>query len=311
MSVLDQRAYNLTMIEPHTLSARKFDWKPISVLLILAVVWGANMATIKIAEREMAPLFMAGIRSLVASIGLYTWIKIKGLDTFPNKTILGHGVVVGILFGTEFGLIYTGLKYTLASRAYVLVYTAPFFAALGAHLFLPGDRLNRWKSAGLIIAFLGIVALFFRKLGALTLGTLPGDLMALMAGAIWGGTTVYVKRFLAYRIDPLQTLFYQVLFSIPLLFGFSLLLETPIVGAVSLTGVMALAYQCIIVAFLSYLVWFELVHRYQVSLLHAFSFFTPVFGVFISGIMILGEPIQLNLLVALLLVSIGMVLVNR
>jgi len=76
-------------------------------------------------------------------------------------------------------------------------------------------------------------------------------------------------------------------------------------------SILALAYQCIIVAFLSYLVWFELVHRYAVSLLHAFSFFTPVLGVLISGVIILGEPLHASVVVALVLVSLGMVIVNR
>ena len=53
-------------------------WQPITILLILALIWGANMASIKIAARDMAPLFMAGVRSLVATIGLFVWMKIKG-----------------------------------------------------------------------------------------------------------------------------------------------------------------------------------------------------------------------------------------
>ncbi len=299
------------MRKPELYVQKDFDWKPVLILLVLAMVWGANMATIKIAEREMAPLFMAGIRSAVASIGLLVWMKIKRLKIFPTREILFHGVVIGALFGTEFALLYVGLKYTYASRVYVLLYTAPFFAALGAHLFLRGDRLNIWKFAGLVIAFLGIITLFFRNLGSFTRETLPGDLMALTAGAMWGGTTVYIKRFVAARIDPLQTLFYQVVFSIPLLFCLSFALESPLVHGVTVTGIAALAYQCIMVAFLSYLVWFELVHRYPVSLLHAFSFFTPVLGVLISGVVILGEPVHVALLVALALVSTGMVLVNR
>jgi drug/metabolite transporter (DMT)-like permease len=58
-------------------------------------------------------------------------------------------------------------------------------------------------------------------------------------------------------------------------------------------------------------VWFELVHRFPISLLHAFSFFTPVFGVFLSGVLILGEVINLSLWFALLLVSLGMIFVNH
>jgi drug/metabolite transporter (DMT)-like permease len=286
-------------------------WQPIAILLVLALVWGANMAVIKIGARELPPLFMAGLRSLVASACLYIWIKAKGLSLFPSIKVLLHGVVIGLFFGSEFGLIYVGLEYTLVSRTYVLVYTAPFFVAVGAHFFLKGDRLNRWKAAGLVLAFAGVVVLFMKDLGSFSFRTLPGDLMVLAAGALWGCTTVYLKKYLSHRTVPLQTLFYQVFFSAPPLFLMSILLEDPIVSNISLATGFSVFYQCIIVAFLSYLVWFELIHRYPVSLLHAFTFFTPVFGVFLSGALIMGEIISPSMVVALTLVSLGMILVNR
>lgn len=286
-------------------------WQPVSALLVLALIWGANMAIIKIGARELAPLFMAGLRSLVASVCLYIWMKAKGTTVFPSKSVLLHGIVVGLLFGSEFGFIYVGLGYTLASRTYILLYTAPFFVALGAHFFLKGDRLNPWKAAGLILAFAGMVALFIGDLGSFSLSTLPGDLMALAAGAMWGSTTVYVKRYLSHRTVPLQTLFYQVFFSAPPLFFMSIVLEHPLVSSFSLAAGFSVFYQCIIVAFLSFLLWFKLIYRYPVSLLHAFSFFTPVFGVFLSGALILGEVISPSLIMALTLVSLGIVLVNR
>ncbi len=286
-------------------------WQPIAVLLLLALTWGANWAIVKITFRELEPLFMAGLRSLVASACLYIWMRAKGITIFPSKSILVHGIAVGVLFGTEFGFIYLGLKQTLASRTYVLIYTAPFFVALGAHFFLKGDRLNPWKAAGLVLAFAGVVALFTKDLASFSFSALPGDLMALAAGVLWAATTLYIKKYLAYQTVPLQTLFYQVFFSAPLLFLMSVLLEDPDFSNLSLFGGFSVFYQCIIVAFLSYLLWFELIHRYPVSLLHAFSFFTPVFGVFLSGALILGEVISPSLIVALTLVSVGMVLVNR
>jgi len=286
-------------------------WQPIAILLLLALTWGSNWAVVKITFRELEPLFMAGLRSLVASLCLYIWMRAKGIPVFPSKSILLHGIVVGLLFGLEFGLLYVGLEYTLASRMYVLLYTAPFFVAIGAHFFLKGDRLNTWKAAGLVLAFIGVVALFSRELGSLTFSALPGDILALSAGLVWAATTLYVKKYLAHQAVALQTLFYQVFFSAPPLFLMSLLLEDPTFSKLSLFGGLSMFYQCIIVAFLSYLLWFELIHRYPVSLLHGFSFFTPVFGVFLSGALILGEVIGPNLIVALILVSVGMVLVNH
>jgi drug/metabolite transporter (DMT)-like permease len=204
-----------------------------------------------------------------------------------------------------------GLEYTLASRTYILVYTAPFFVALGAHFFLEDDRLNPWKIIGLILAFSGVVTLFMRDLGSFSLSALPGDLMAMVGGVLWAATTLYIKRYLSHQTLPVQTLFYQVLFSAPPLLLMSFAFEKPLLSSVSLAAGFSLFYQCVIVASLSYLVWFELIYRYPVSLLHAFSFFTPVLGVFLGGALILGEVINTSIIVALILVSVGMVLVNR
>ncbi len=285
-------------------------WRPIAILIFLTMIWGSNMAFVKIASREMAPVFMAGLRSIVASLCLLIWMKVRGLKIFPSTRFIGHGIVVGVLFGSEFGLMFVGLEFTLASRGYVLLYCAPFFATLGAHAYLDGDRLNVWKTAGLLAAFCGVAVLFLKDLGSFSFKALPGDLLFLIAGAMWGATTVYIKKYLVRRTDPLQILFYQLFFSAPFLLIVSLTIEPSAIWSVSFTLLFSLFYQCIIVAFLSYLAWFVLVARYPVSVMHAFSFFTPVFGVLISGVLILGETIGPKLLISLLLVSVGMVLVN-
>jgi drug/metabolite transporter (DMT)-like permease len=288
----------------------QLNWKPIAILLLLALTWGANMAFIKYAAREMAPLFMVGVRSTVASLLVFLWMKARGVPIFPSAGVIGHGVVVGVLFASEFALIYLGLQRTLASRTFILVYTAPFFVALGAHFFLTGDRLNAWKIVGLIIAFAGVTVLFTKGVGSFPARTLPGDLMALVAAMLWGATTLYIKRFLVHRTLPLQTMFYQLFFSIPVLLGLSLMFERPLVSGFSLLTAVSLFYQCIVVASASFILWFELIHRYPVSLLHAFTFFVPVFGVFLSGGLMLGETITVRLVTALCLVSAGMILVN-
>lgn len=286
-------------------------WGPILALLALGLIWGGNLASIKIGAREIAPIFQAGLRSAIAAICLYAWMRSRGISAFPGRRASLHGAVLGLMFGGEFALLYVGLNHTLASRAYVLLYTAPFFVALGAHFFLQGDRLSLTKSLGLVLAFAGVVALFSRDLGGASLGYLGGDLLALAAGCLWASTTIYLKRFLVGKIHPAQTLFFHLFFSAPLLIGLSLVMEDKLAWGFSAPTIFAVLYQSVIIAFLSYLAWFMLVHRFPASLLHAFSFFTPVAGVFISGWLILGEPLSLRLLVSLALVSLGLLLVNR
>lgn len=283
----------------------------ILLLVFLSFLWGANMVAIKVSVQGVAPVFAAALRSAVASACVYLWMRMRGLPVFPSRGIVVHGLVVGVLFAMEFGCIYLGLRFTLASRSAILLYTHPFFVALGAHHFLSGDRLHMSKALGLTLAFGGIVLLFAKRWGPMSASTFPGDILILVGALAWAATTLYLKRHLASRVLPIQALFYQLAFSAPVLFLWSFLQEDRVWYAFSPTIGFSLAYQCLVVAFASYLAWFELVQRYSVSLLAAFTFFTPVFGVLLSALLLPGETPGPRVLAALGLVCAGMILVNR
>jgi len=100
------------------------------------------------------------------------------------------------------------------------------------------------------------------------------------------------------------------LFSIPVLAAGWLLMEWA--RPIRLDGLVvgSLVYQSVVIAFASYLLWFWMIHRYQVSRLAAFTFLTPLSGVILSGVL-LDEPLTAFLLVGLALVAAGLYLVNR
>ena len=293
------------------MSETRLSFKAVFLLIFLALIWGTNWAVTKIGGREMAPVFMAGVRSVAACACLAAWMRYKGIAFFPTKSLIRHGAMLGFFFGAEFGLVYISLSLSLASHVYIILYTAPFFAALGAHLFLPDDKLHLNKVMGLSLAFGGIIVLFINNLGHASTAILIGDMLVLLAGAFWGGTSVYIKKFLAGKVGAIQTLFYHLFFSGPMLLAYSLVFERPLIQNLTWVGLSSLFFQSIIVALFSYLLWMRMLLTFPVSLLHAFSFFTPVCGVIISGALILGEPIGLNILAALIMVSLGLVLVNR
>jgi len=72
----------------------------------------------------------------------------------------------------------------------------------------------------------------------------------------------------------------------------------------------ALAYQAIWVVSITYVVWFALIVRYSASRLSAFTFLTPLFGV-AAGHLVLDEPLTAPFALAVALVALGLVLVNR
>jgi drug/metabolite transporter (DMT)-like permease len=279
-------------------------------LLVLGTIWGVNMVAIKISNQGLAPVTSAALRSGVASFFLITWMVIRRIPLFHRREIVLWGAWAGILFGIEFLLLYAGLDRTSASRGIVLLYTCPFWVAAGAHFYLPDDRLTWSKSIGLILAFMGTASVMGQHALTLDPDTLYGDLLALGAGFAWGVTTLVIKKHLAGRVDAIHSLHYQLFFSLLILIPGSLILEPhPVLDFTAATA-MALGYQSIIVALLSYLTWFVLIHRFQASRVASFAFFGPVMGVLAGGVL-LGEPWPPTLLLGLAGIAAGIYLVNR
>ena len=233
----------------------------------------------------------------------------KGERLFHTDIMLFHGCMVGLLFGLEFICIYLGLLYTDAARAVIFVYLSPFVVAVGAHFFLRGDRLTVVKTLGLVCAFAGILVVFRGRPTTAKATMTIGDCLEIMAAFLWGGTTLYIKRFMAEKTHPINTFLYQLVFSIPILFIASLIIEPQWITKIDLTIAASLFYQSVIVAFLSYFIWFKLIHSYAVSKLSAFTFFAPVFGV-LFGTMFLSEEFTISLMIGLPLVSLGIFFVN-
>ncbi len=279
-------------------------------LLVLGSIWGVNMVTIKISNQGLAPVTTAVLRSGVASLLLMAWMRIRRIQLFHSREIALWGAWAGILFGLEFLLLYAGLDRTSASRGIVLLYTCPFFVAVGAHFYLPNDRLTWSKSVGLLLAFTGTASVMGQHALTFDPATLHGDLLALGAGFAWGITTLVIKKHLAGRIEAIQTLHYQLFFSLVVLAPASMILEPHPVRDFTAMTAAALTYQSIIVVLFSYLMWFILIHRFPASRVAAFAFFGPVMGVLAGGIL-LGEPWPPTLLFGLAGIAAGIYLINR
>lgn len=285
------------------------DPKAIILIIILTLLWGFNYTAIKYSNRGISPVFLSTLRSIIASICGLIYCLRKGEKLFHADIMLFHGFMVGLMFGLEFACIYFGMLYTDAARSVIFVNLSPFVVAVGAHLFLRGDRLNFLKTLGLVLAFMGIFVVFSGRPKTAKPTMLIGDVLEIVAAFLWGATTLYIKKFMAEKVHPINTFLYQLFFSIPILFIMSILLEPKWIYGVDLYIVASFFYQSVIIAFISYLIWFKFIHEYSVSRLSAFTFFTPIFGV-LFGILFLNEEFTLSLMVGLPLVSMGIFLVN-
>lgn len=290
-------------------SARKpLDAAGIAIMLLLCLIWGLSAVSTKVANEGISPVTQAAIRSAVAGVLLFGWAGMRGIALFGRDGTLVPGVLAGLLFGGEFVFMFIGLQWTDAARMVIFVYLAPCFTAVGLAWFVPGERMNARQWAGVLVAF-GGMALAFADAFTSARSTLAGDLFGLVAGMLWGATTVLIRASKLSSISAAKTLFYQLAVSAVMLAVLALVLREPGVTNLTPRVMWSMAYQCVVIAFVSFLAWFWLMTRYLASRMSVFTFLTPLFGV-AAGVMLLGEPVTAPFLGAALLVGAGIFLVN-
>jgi drug/metabolite transporter (DMT)-like permease len=276
--------------------------------LALTLLWGVNYSAIKLTYVGISPIFSSFLRSAIASACGIVYCIIIGQPLFHRDIRLFHGFVIGMLFGLEFVFLYLGIRYTDAARSAVLMYLSPFVVAIGAH-FLLREKLDFIKTAGLVLAFIGVYLVFRGRPSAGGQLMILGDILVVVGAILWGATTLYIKKYLAEKVHPINTFLYQLVFSTPILFLCAYFMEDQWIFDLNNQIIGLLIFQSVIVAFASYLVWFKMIHIYPVGKLSAFTFLTPIFGV-CSGALFMKESITGGLIAGLVLVCIGVYCAN-
>jgi drug/metabolite transporter (DMT)-like permease len=288
----------------------ELDRLAIGLMVLFCSIWGLQQVAIKVANAGISPVWQAGMRSLGATATILIWVLLRRVKLFGSDDTLWPGLLVGLLFSGEFALIFLGLDYTPASRGVIFLYTAPFFVALGARWFLPGEKIRRAQWGGMALAFVGIILLFGEHLWLPADQAWMGDLMILGAAILWAATTLAVKASALGRSSAEKILLYQLAISAVLLPPLSLAMGEPGVFAPSPQLWANLFFQAVIVAGASYLGWFWLIRHYPATRLSSFSFLTPVMGV-LASIILLDEPLTPTIFAALFLVGAGIWIANR
>lgn len=276
------------------------------LMVLLCAIWGLQQVAVKVAAAGISPILQAGMRSAFAAVLVFAWAHWRGIALFSCDRSLKPGLLAGLLFGLEFVFIFVGLDHTTVSRMVVFLYTAPCFTVLGLHFFVPGERMAWRQWAGVLLAFAGLILAFIDKAAG---GSMLGDAFGVLAALFWAATTVLIRATALAKVTATKVLLYQLAVSAAFMFPLSWLVGERGIGVLSAPTLWAMAYQIVVVAFISYLAWFWLLTRYLAGRLLVFSFLTPLFGVWF-GMLLMGDQPSLDFFAAAAMVVGGIVLVN-
>jgi drug/metabolite transporter (DMT)-like permease len=256
-----------------------------------------------------APVFQSGLRSACAFLPVLAFALVARRRLSINDGTLGLGIANGLLFSGEFCLLFLALDYTSVARVSLFFYTMPLWLTLAAHVLIPGERLTRWRVAGLGIAIAGVALALSGGAEATSADAWIGDLLALAAAMFWGGIALLTRTTRLSQCTPEMNLLYQlavsavVLLAISPLFGDTIREVTPLVLGV-------FTFQVVVIVAIGFVVWFWILSVYPMSNMASFSLLAPLFGV-LSGWLIFDDQISLTFVTALALVVGGIVLINH
>src|SRR5258706_8265254 len=183
-----------------------------ATMVLCCFVWGFTNVVTKLAAADISPVMQGGLRSILATVLLMIWARMRNIPLFGGDATLKAGLIAGGLFAGEFLFIYAGLAHTGASRMVVFVYTAPCLTALGLHWFVPGERLHPAQWIGVLLAFAGIIAAFGDGFAS-SPASLLGDAFGVIGGILWAATTEWIPATGLTPINPAKVLFYPLAIS--------------------------------------------------------------------------------------------------
>lgn len=278
-------------------------------LVAFALLLAVNQVLIKVVNDGFQPVFFAGLRSALAILFIYGWIRWRGIEIRITRENIGAGLLIGAVFAAEFLFLFIALDLTTVVRTAIIFYSMPVWLALMAHVGLPGERITPAKALGLAVAFAGTAWAILDQGSSAGRASLLGDLCALAAAFGWAGTAFLARGSAMVREKPEVQLLWMVVVSAPILLALSPLFG-PLLRDVTAWHVAGLLFQVIVVVSAGFIFWLWLLSIYPAASVASFSFLTPIFGLTL-GWLLLGEPIGPGILGAAALVAVGIVLINR
>lgn len=290
-------------------------WVAHAKLATVAFCWGSAMIAGRIISQQVPNLTAGSIRLVIASAILLLLLRLQG--PLPRINLRQFGVlatmgVAGVFVFNVF--FFWALEKIPASKGALIVALIPVLTALGVS-YLLRERLGIQRWLGIAMALVGVVIVITQgnwlQVSEYIAGLLEaGDGLMLIAALGWVTYTI-LSRFALQGLTPLAASTYAACI------GMLILLAGAPFEADSWSGSMlawrpllALVYIAVMGTVVPYVWYVQGVQRLGPARAAIYINLTPVFGVSL-GYFLLGESIDLSMVVGGLIVIAGVTLTNR
>jgi len=253
-----------------------------TVLALTAFAGNSLLCRAALAHTHIDAASFTTVRLLSGAIVLWCLVRMRG----GARTGRGDWISASMLFAYAAGFSFSYLHLTAAAGA-LLLFGAVQTTMIGFGLW-SGERMRALQIAGLVLACGGLIGLLLPGLSA---PPLTGALLMLGAGIAWGIYSLRGKR----SGDPLQVTAGNFARAIPMASVLSLVsfvrasLDPAGVGYAVVSGALASG--------VGYAIWYTALPALKSTAAATVQLSVPILAA-LGGVLFLGEPLTLRLLVA-------------
>jgi len=282
------------------------DW---GLLAALVALWGSNFMFIKLGVAAVPPATLVAARLMIGAVILVAVIRALGY-VFPpvGRAWLPYVVLAVVGNCMPFWFITWGQKSIDSALAGILMAIMPLTTLLLAHFFVAGEHMTRYRVAGFLLGFMGIVVL----MGPAALDGLGGSPIEILAQlSVLAGALCYAVNGVIIRV----ALKGEVMVASAAIIAIAAVISVPVALAVdqpwrldpSWTAVSILAWIGIGPTAIATLVHLKLIGSAGPTFMSLVNYCIPVVALLV-GVALLGEEPGANAYWGLLLILAGIAL---
>lgn len=284
--------------------------KVVVVWILLSLFWGSTWMSIKIGLQDLSPFWLATGRLTLALIPLW-WLTFQRRYALPKgRSIWALLTLTGILnFTTNHGLVFWAELHISSALAAVLFTFMPLFGMVFSHYYRRTETFTFKKLCGVVLAIIGVAAIFQNQLQAGSNLTIIACLAVLAAAIGVAFSGVLVKAHLAKIDIVVLTTIQMTAGTLPLFIAACITQPMPSPAEIPLRTWLVMAHLGLFGSAAGFLLSNWLLKTTTVSLTQLVPIFATLVAV-VLGWFVLGEPITVSALIGCGLIFLGLLVVQ-
>jgi O-acetylserine/cysteine efflux transporter len=246
---------------------------------LVTIMWGANFSVIEMGLKALDPFTLTFLRFLCCAVPAIFFIP------RPKDVRIRYLALYGILFGAGMWWVvnfamYNGLSAGLSS---VFLQFSAFFTIILSRIFFK-EKINAIHMTGMALSVIGLVGIFLLSHEP---STTTGVGLVLLAAGSWAVCNLIVK--FQKPSNMIAFIVWASAFSAPAIFVMTIALKgiepfAAIKDNLTIPAVISVLFQAYITTILGYMIWNNLMKRYQSYEVAPLSLLVPIAGIISASI---------------------------